>query len=76
MLTLIRNRSVVEKSALRYVAGVTIVLRNVPPELHQKLKAMAKLHNRTLSEEVIAILKESAREKSYRRFTSPRILSS
>lgn len=37
----------------------TITLKRVPPALHQKLKAMAKTHGRSLNREIITTLETS-----------------
>ncbi len=36
--------------------GATITLKNVPPELHQSLKELAKKHKRSLNQEAIHCL--------------------
>lgn len=41
------------------MAGVTITLKNVPPELHRSLKEMAKSHKRSLNQEAIHVLESS-----------------
>lgn len=41
------------------VPMTTITLKSVPPVLHQKLKAMAKTHGRSLNREIITTLESS-----------------
>jgi plasmid stability protein len=38
------------------MAGATITLKNVPPELHRSLKESAKRHKRSLNQEAIHFL--------------------
>lgn len=38
------------------MAGTTITLKNVPPELHRSLKESAKRHKRSLNQEAIHFL--------------------
>lgn len=41
------------------MAGTTITLKNVPPELHRSLRESAKQHKRSLNQETIHILETS-----------------
>lgn len=41
------------------MAGTTITLKNVPPELHRSLKESAKRHKRSLNQEAIHVLETS-----------------
>ena len=41
------------------MAGTTITLKNVPPELHRSLKERAKRHKRSLNQEAIHLLERS-----------------
>jgi plasmid stability protein len=41
------------------MAGVTITLKNVPPELHRSLKERAKCHKRSLNQEALHLLEAS-----------------
>ena len=41
------------------MAGTTITLKNVPPELHRSLKESAQRHKRSLNQEAIHVLETS-----------------
>ena len=41
------------------MAGRTITLKNVPPDLHRSLKECAKRHKRSLNQEAIHVLEHS-----------------
>lgn len=60
------------------MAGSTITLKNVPPELHRSLKESAKRNKRSLNQEAIHVLENSLREDNGRRTSlrqSPRARS-
>jgi antitoxin FitA len=40
----------------------TITLKNIPPDLHRKLKKRAEEHHRSLNKEIIATLKSTTGE--------------
>ena len=40
----------------------TLVIRDLPPEIHRRLKARAEQHNRSVNKEVITILETSVTE--------------
>ena len=42
-----------------HMSGSTITLKNIPPELHQSLKELAKRHKRSLNQEAIRCLEEA-----------------
>jgi plasmid stability protein len=49
------------------MTGMTITLKNVPPDLHRSLKECAKLHKRSLNQEAIHVLESSLMGDSARR---------
>jgi plasmid stability protein len=49
------------------MAGMTITLKNVPPDLHRSLKECAKRHKRSLNQEAIHVLENSLMGDSVRR---------
>jgi plasmid stability protein len=36
----------------------SLILRNIPPELHSRLKRQAELHHRSMTREAVAILEK------------------
>jgi plasmid stability protein len=43
--------------------GTTITVKNIPPELYERLKQSAALHHRSINSEVIALIEESTAAK-------------
>lgn len=43
--------------------GTTITVKNIPPELYERLKVSATLHHRSINSEVIAIIEASVAAK-------------
>jgi len=43
--------------------GKTITVKNIPPELHERLKQSAALHHRSINSEVIVLIEESLSAK-------------
>ena len=43
--------------------GTTITVKNIPPELYERLKGSAALHHRSINSEVIAIIEASVAAK-------------
>lgn len=39
--------------------GTAITIKNIPPELYERLKQCATLHHRSINSEVIALIEES-----------------
>lgn len=40
-----------------------LVIRNLPPELHEKLKAQARRHHRSMTKEAVALLEKALTEE-------------
>lgn len=51
------------------MAGTTITLKNVPPELHRSLKENAQRHKRSLNQEAIHVLETSLFAEQARRYS-------
>jgi plasmid stability protein len=43
--------------------GTTITVKNIPPELYERLKQSAALHHRSINSEVIALIEASIAAK-------------
>jgi len=43
--------------------GTTITVKNIPPELYERLKMSAALHHRSINSEVIALIEASIAAK-------------
>jgi plasmid stability protein len=43
--------------------GTTITVKNIPPELHERLKQSAALHHRSINSEVIVLIEENLSAK-------------
>ena len=43
--------------------GTTITVKNIPPELYERLKQSAALHHRSINSEVIVLMEESLSAK-------------
>ncbi len=55
------------QNATIMVAMASITLKDIPSPLHRALKARAKSHNRSMNQEVIAVLTEAVNPSARRR---------
>ena len=50
-----------------------LLIRDIPPELHERLKASASKNHRSMSKEALAILEEAFVGKAPRKVKIPRV---
>ena len=50
----------------------SVLIKNLPDDLHQALKARARAHHRSLNKELVALIEEALARTAQRRYRSLR----